>query len=401
MKAVTHIRSQNHPTYDVIVIGAGAMGSAAAYALAQDGRRVLLLEQFHLGHTRGSSHGGSRIIRYTHDNVDYTGQMPATFELWRRLERESGQSLFQLTGGLYGGPEATPWLQDCQAALAALGFEYRVLDNRELADAYPQFRLPADFIGVLQDDTGMLAASRCVQTLAKQAVVHGAELREQTAVLDITPAGDGVAVRIAGAQGEQTLFTDRAVITAGPWASRLLGSLLEYSLPLRVTRQQVAYYRAHRPADFAVGRFPVFIMVAEPHFYGFPIWEEPGAIKVALEQTEITIDPSGPREVDAELAAELNAQIAAHISGVDPTPLHVDPCLYTETPNRDFVIDRHPDYPQIVIGAGFSGRGFKHSIAVGRLLADLAQSDAGVYASPFWLERFRISRFAPVAGNAD
>jgi monomeric sarcosine oxidase len=402
INAVPHIRSQNSPAFDVIVVGAGAMGSAAAYALAQDRRRVLLLEQFGLGHNLGSSHGGSRIIRYTHDNTDYAGQMPATFELWRRLERESGQSLFQLTGGLYAGPEDSPFLRDCRAALSALGFAFRILSDRDLASAYPQFHFPAHWLGLVQDDTGMLAATRCVQTLAARAIARGAELREQTAVLEVSPDGDGVAVRTAGAQGEQTFRADRAVITAGPWANRLLEPLLDFALPLRVTRQQVAYYRARQPDHFVVGRFPVFITVADPHFYGFPIWEEPGAIKVALEQSEVTVDPSGPRQVDAELAARLNALVAAHLPGVNPTPVRVDPCLYTETPTRDFVIDRHPQYPQIVIGAGFSGRGFKHSIAVGRLLADLAQSEVGVYASPFWLERYRITRFAPAsAADAD
>lgn len=395
-----HIRSQNSPAFDAIVVGAGAMGSAAAYALAQDSRRVLLLEQFTIGHNRGSSHGGSRIIRYTHDNTDYAGQMPATFELWRRLERESGQTLLQLTGGLYAGTQDAPFLRAAAAALRDLSFAFRQLNASELAAVYPQFRFPADWIGLVQEDTGILAATRCVQTLAARAVTHGAELREQTAVLEVTPDGDGVAVRTTGAQGEKTYWADRAVITAGPWASRLLEPLLGFAVPLRVTRQQVAYYAARRPEQFAVGRFPVFIIVADPHFYGFPIWEEPGAIKVALEQSEITVDPSGPRQVDANLAAQLNALIAAHLPGVDPAPLHVDPCLYTETPTRDFVIDRHPHFPQIVIGAGFSGRGFKHAVAMGRLLADLAQSEAGVYASPFWLERFRITRFASASADA-
>jgi glycine/D-amino acid oxidase-like deaminating enzyme len=151
------------------------------------------------------------------------------------------------------------------------------------------------------------------------------------------------------------------------------------------------------PAAFAVGRFPLFIATHEPYFYGFPIHERRKAIKIALEYVGGTVNPDDPRAVDQELLYRLCELVGVYLRGVETTPVEVVPCLYTETPTRDFIIDRHPDYPQIVFGAGFSGRGFKHTIAIGRLLADLAQSDAGVYASPFWRESYRINRFAPVA----
>jgi sarcosine oxidase len=381
---------------DLIVVGAGGVGSAAAYHAARAGHRVLLLEQFTVGHARGSSHGGSRIIRYTHDSMDYAAQMPATFQLWAELERASGVRLLQLTGGLYLAPAGDPWLEACRATLAALDFTYQWLDGDDLRRAYPQFAMPDDWAALYQAHTGILAASRCVETLVAQAVRAGAELRAQTTVMAITPIQEGVAVQVAG--GEM-LYADRAIIAAGPWAGRLLAELVPYPLPLRVTHQQVAYFPVRDAAAHAVGVFPVFIAAGDHHFYGFPVWEQPGAIKVALEQTERTADPDGLRSVDPALLDALTALVAAHLPGVEPTATHAEPCLYTETPTRDFIIDRHPEHPQIVIGAGFSGRGFKHTIAVGQLLVELAYSEPGVYASPFWLDRYRLSRFAPIAAS--
>ncbi len=377
--------------YDLVIVGAGAIGSAAAYHAARSGHRVLLLEQFNVGHTRGSSHGGSRIIRYTHPTSGLAAQMPATFQLWNELERASGTRLLQLTGGLYLAPTSSPWLEECRAILEELGFPHQLMDAADLRHAYPQFAPPDDWQAIFQANTGILSATRCVETMVAQAVHHGATLRANTQVAAVLPANGRVTVQIAG---EKAVVGDRAILAAGPWSARFLADLIHFDVPLRVTHQQVAYFAAQSPALFAVGVFPIFVAAMTDHFYGFPIWEQAGMIKVALEQTTQTVDPDGPRTVDDDLLARLSALVAAYLPGVDPHPVHVEPCLYTETPTRDFVIDRHPDHPQIVIAAGFSGRGFKHAIAVGKLLVDLAFSDPGVYGGPFWLDSYRITRFA-------
>jgi glycine/D-amino acid oxidase-like deaminating enzyme len=183
------------------------------------------------------------------------------------------------------------------------------------------------------------------------------------------------------------------VITAGPWASRLLTPLLGQPLPLKVTHQQVAYFPVQDPALYAVGRCPLYIFTAIPHFYGFPIFEKPGHIKIGLELLDSVIDPDGPRAVDAAAVDELSDAVNEFMMGLAPRPSQVDLCLYTETPTRDFIIDRHPQHPQILFAAGFSGRGFKFAIGMGRLLADLAGSAPGQYNSEFWLPRFALSRF--------
>lgn len=378
--------------YDIIVIGAGGVGSAAAYHCARDGKRVLLLEQFTVGHTRGSSHGGSRIIRYTHNKLEHADQMPETFDLWFELERESGAKLLTMTGGLYLAPEGEPWLTKAVEILQELNFSHTVLRDEAFQRAYPQFNLPNDWIGVEQENSGILAASRSVAVMVSQAVKHGATVRELSPVAGITPEADGVVVRM---ESGETFNAKKVIICAGPWASRFLGKMVEYAVPLRVTPQQVAYFRVTDPALFSIGRFPLFIVTHDPHFYGFPIHERPGTIKISLENLEGVVNPDDPREIDQNLLARLSEVVGDYMRGVETTPVHVEACLYTETPTRDFIIDRHPDYPQIVFGAGFSGRGFKHTIAVGRLLADLAQSDAGDYSSRFWRESYRINRFMP------
>jgi monomeric sarcosine oxidase len=385
----TH-HSTTHP-YDIIVVGAGVMGSATAYHLARDGRRVLLLEQFSVGHTRGSSHGGSRIIRYTHDTHDYARVMPATFALWRQLEQESAERLLQMTGGLYIGPTDDAFLRNAQQLLQDAQQPYRLFTPTDLQMVYPQFRLPAGWLALFQEQSGVLAANRCVQTLVRQAIRHGAALREHVQVQAVEPQGDGVTVSWTSQHGAETLYAPQAVITAGPWAKRLLAPLVAWPLPLQATHQQYAYFAVEQPAQYSVERCPIFMYTADPYFYGFPSFERPGQVKLGIELEHTPTHPDQPRAVDAQVLDQLCTLVSHNMVGVNPSPVQVDLCLYTETPNRDFIIDRHPAHPQILIGAGFSGRGFKFAISVGRLLADLAQSPADAYNSEFWLPRFAIS----------
>jgi len=387
-------RNSSQAKHDVIVIGIGGMGSAAAYHLAREGRRVLMLEQFSVGHTRGSSHGGSRIFRHSHDSTVSASLIPPTYELWRQLEAESGEQLLKLTGSLDMAPPHNAYVRGCIATMAELGFPFRQLTAREVRTEYPQFRIPADWEAMYQEGAGILSATRCVQTMAAQAVRYGAELREQTRVRNVTPTAEGVTVQTTGPQGDETVYADRAVITAGPWAQQFLTWLVDFPIPLRVTHQQVAYFAVTEPQRFQPERCPIFILTeASHHFYGLPMWEKPGYIKAAKEFSDET-DPDRPAVVDAEKLDELSTAVRAALEGVQPEPVAAETCLYTETANRDFVIDRHPQHPQLVIGAGLSGRGFKFMVGLGRLLADLTISEPGTYDSTFWRDTYRITRFA-------
>lgn len=382
-------------TYDILVIGAGGVGSAAAYHLAQDGKRVLLVEQFDVGHEQGSSHGGSRIFRHSHDTAIYGSLIPHAYQLWQRLEAESQVKLLTMTGGLDMGPPNDMYVSSCRATMRELGFPYQELTGREVRAALPQFQIPDDWIAVRQADAGILAATLCVQTMTAQAVHHGAELRERTKVVEIEPDGEGVRARLQGAAGEEVIHAGQAIITAGAWAPRFLRSLCGREFPLRVTHQQVAYFAVEKPAWFDAKQCPIFIFTAAPHLYGFPIHEKPGYVKIAKEFTDET-DPDQPRTIHEDKLADLAQDVSRLFAGLRPEPVDAQVCLYTETPTRDFIIDRHPDHPQILFGAGFSGRGFKFVIATGRLLADLAESAPGEYNSPIWREQFRIENFAAV-----
>jgi monomeric sarcosine oxidase len=389
----------NTLSYDVVVIGAGGVGAATAYHLAGDGRRVLLLEQFQVGHKQGSSHGGSRIIRHSHAEAAYASLAPAAFALWRRLEAESSASLLVETGSLDFGPPNLPAIVGRIQTMAALGFPAEVLDQTQMRRRFPQFRLPESWIGFYQPGAGILAASRAVEMMAAQAAQRGAMLQEQSRVLAVTPQGDGVVVEVEGPHGRERIHTAQAVITAGPWAGIFLSQLgltESLSLPLKVTHQQVAYFDVTPDAQemWSAAHSPVYISLPMPHFYGFPIWERPGQIKIALELQGDGVDPdTHERRVLPEALDELSALVTEYLSGVIPKAVSAESCLYTQSPDQDFIVDRHPQYPQILFGAGFSGRGFKFTILTGRLLADLAATDAQDYSSPLWREIFRIDRF--------
>lgn len=395
-------------TYDVIVVGAGVMGAAAAWQLASDGRRVLLVEQHAIGHDRGSSHGGSRICRITHDDAEAIRVMPATFELWRALEAETGKRVLTMTGGLFAGPAADPWIARASTALAAAGHPFELRDAVDAAAVYPQFRWPTNWQVLTQAESGILAATRAVEVLVAAAVVRGVEVREHTRVSAVIPGRDGVAVRLAPAGasgtniGELTVEAAQVVLTAGPWTAKLLEPLLcartalrvdadHVGARLRVTHQQIAYFPVEQPQAFAVGVCPLFIATAEPHFYGFPIHERAGEVKIALELTNgPAIDPEAPRRLDLAALEQLRELVGRHLVGVRPVVSRAELCLYTETPYRHFLIDRHPEFPQILFAAGFSGRGFKFAPGIGRLLADLAALPAGNYQSPHWLPTYAL-----------
>ncbi len=381
-------------TYDVAVIGAGAIGSAAAYALARRGERVLLIEQEQIGHTRGSSHGGSRIFRYTHPTEYETAMMPAMAALWRGLEAESSESLLEMCGGLFFGRTGDPFLVGAQSSLAAFDIPFEILDNAELAVRYPQFRIGDDEYAIFQPRSGILAASRCVAALVRCAQRNGAVVRTECRVEAITPHAAGVTITVLEKGRSASISVGQVVIAAGPWAQRLLEPLLTTRLPLTVTHQQVAYFRATVPEQWSTQRAPIYIFSTEPHVYGFPIYERPGIVKVALELEGTIVDPDAERSVLRAEVDALSATVATRLVGIDPEPVGVDMCLYTETPGRAFIIDRHPEWPQVVFAAGMSGRGFKFAIGLGDLLAELLATPAGCYDHPFWLPQFALAAHA-------
>jgi sarcosine oxidase len=380
------------PHYDVIVVGGGVMGCASAYHLAKRSRRVLLLEQFAIGHDRGSSHGHSRIFRLAYDAPDYVRLAQAALPLWRALERESGSDLLLQTGGLDYARPSTPVFEATRATLAALQIEFEQLDRAALAQRFPQFNMPDDVQAIYQRDTGILDANRCVATLASEARRHGADVRENEPARQLRAAGAGVEVRTDAA----SYAADRLIVTAGAWARPLLLQL-SLDLPLTVTREQVAFFAPRaasgdgEPDQFGPARFPIFIQhdAINPAAYGFPIFGLPG-IKIGFHQGGPAIEPeSEQRAADPAMNAVLHRYLARWIPGAAGELLFSQTCRYTNTPDEHFIVDRHPEHAQIVVGSPCSGHGFKFGVLIGAILADLAER--GVTEHPIGM--FGLTRF--------
>ena len=372
--------------YDTIIIGAGGMGSATAYHLAKSGADVLVLEQFQRGHRLGSSHGETRIIRFFYDKPFYTELMKTAYAEWRDLESVSEKPLLFITGSVGIGAKGNPYGRATRQSLDAAGVESEWWDPAQLAERFPQFRLTDDMEILYQKDTGFLRAAECVSTHLRLAEQHGAKIREETQVTDIDWQTDVPTVRT-----ENTQFQGRKIIvTAGAWAGTLLAEL---KLPLTVTKQQVCYYQPTDSERFQPDRFPVFTEVTPDGEFiyavpAFGAFDKGGGVKIARHGRGQVISPDTPeRTPDADYSAHIDAYVQERLPELGKTT-HTEVCLYTETPDEDFIIDAHPHCPDLLIAAGFSGHGFKFCALVGRILSELVQTgktDFDIY--PFRIDR--------------
>ncbi len=372
---------QSH-IYDAIVIGAGGMGSATAYHLAKAGADVLVLEQFQRGHTFGSSHGETRIIRFFYDKPFYTELMKTAYSEWRDLESALGKQLLFITGSVSLGKSGNQYTTAVRQSLDAAGVESEWWDVKQLAKKFPQFRVSNDMDILWQKDTGFLYASECVLTHLQLAEQHGAKVYENTPVAQIEWQEDIPAVYIENGQ-----FRGRkVVVTAGAWTSSLLKEL---NLPLTVTKQQVCYYKPSDIAMFEPNRFPVFTEITSENefMYGMPYFGRNG-VKVARHGMGQAVSPDTCNRIpDSDYIQRMDTYLGKRVPELGST-VHAEVCLYTETPDEDFVIDVHSDCPDILIAAGFSGHGFKFCPLVGRIMSELALNGKTAFdISPFQISR--------------
>ena len=374
--------------YDVIVVGLGGMGSATAYHLARRGKRVLGLEQFDLLHTQGSSHGQTRIIRLAyHEHPSYVPLLQRAYELWHDLEGDAGEELLITTGCLEGGPEDGRVFQGSLEAARQHGLPHEVLDGQELRRRFPGFAGIDDAMhAVLQPDGGFLLAERTILAHVNGALNAGAELRFREAMRGWEPTADG-GVRVSTERG--TYEADRLVLCAGAWARSVLPRLHALAVP---ERQVLAWFTPLRRELFTPERLPVFLIdVPEGHFYGFPVHDIPG-FKVGLyHHFREPMDPADPdRSVRADDEAALRAFTERYLPDAAGPTVMLVACLFTNSPDEHFLLDRLPDAPQVSLFAGESGHGYKFASVVGEILADLAiegstRHDIGL---------FRLDRFA-------
>jgi sarcosine oxidase len=373
--------------WDAIVVGLGAIGSAAAYWLSRSlGERVLGLERFEFDHPNGASADHSRIIRLSYHRRDYVRLAKRAYETWAAIEAEAGERIVTVTGGLDLWP-ADPAIQraDYVESLAAEGVPFELLDAAEIMRRWPQWRLDAGVSALWQAQGGLADPFKGTGAHRRLARAHGAALHERTRVTGLRDAGGGD-LEVETEAG--TFHTGRLVLAVDGWTNQLLASFGR-RLPLQVTREQVTYFACRDPGAFAPDRFPVWIWMDDPSFYGFPTYGEAGP-KAAQDCGGLPVDPDRRTFERDEAAYErVTGFLARRLPDALGPPIYTKTCLYTLTPERDFVVDRLPDQPGVVVALG-AGHGFKFASVLGRIVAELSVD--GTTPSAPELEAFRIDR---------
>ncbi len=366
-----------------VIIGAGAMGSAAAYHLAKRGEPVVLIEQFALGHDRGSSHGAARITRHSYADARYARLMPAAFRAWRELEADAGEALYIRTGGVSFSPPGVDYAAHVAASLQELDVPHWRTSGREWNQRRPAFGLPDDYDVLFEPDAGMVAASRAVAVQVELARLHGGE---RTRVIERTPVRridlDGTHPIVV--TDASRIVAERLIVSAGAWVKRLLPGL---PVPLRATRQQVLYFRPGDRASFQIGRFPIFMFVPaadQDVYYGMPEFLGLG-VKVARHAGP-EIDPDlEDRTVGEEYRSIVRNFLHGHIPLLADAPIDLtEVCLYTLAPEEQFQLDFLPGRSDVIVASPCSGHGFKFSCLIGRVLADLAITGTSGLAMETW-----------------
>ncbi|XP_076591792.1 peroxisomal sarcosine oxidase isoform X2 [Chaetodon auriga] len=340
--------------YDCIVIGAGVQGSFTAYQLAKKNKKTLLLEQFILPHTRGSSHGQTRIIRKAYEQGFYSLMMEECYDLWAQLEREAGVKLYRQTGLLVMGPEKSQSYQQFKNTLEKNNTPMMVLNCDNFSQHIPHVKL-AEGDGALVDiSAGVLYADRALKTAQGQFQKMGGVIRDKEVVTDIMP---GPVVTVSTSAG--VYRAKSVVITAGPWTNKLLAHT-GLQLPLEVVKINVCYWKEKVPGSYNVKQqFPCFLLTegeeSKEHIYGLPSNEYPGLVKICYHMGSKTDPDQRDKQTDRSDIEILQRYVNRCLPGLVPKPAVVESCLYTLTPDRHFVLDCHPTYSNIVIGTGFSG----------------------------------------------
>ena len=355
--------------YDAIVIGCGGMGSAALRALALKGKRVLGIEQFEPGHDRGSSHGHSRIIRLAYnEHPDYVPLLRRAFELWSDIEVETGQRLFVKTGGLDIGPMDGRVVSGALAACRTHNLAHEWMTGPEIHRRFPGVEVPEHYAAVFHEEAGYLNPEACIDAMVASAVCHGAALKVGERLQTLESLSDGW--NLCTDRGRYT--ADQVVVTAGAWSQFVLPELERLAIP---ERQVVGWFDSLDPLRFSAERLPVFILDSHyGEYYGFPIDESGRGFKIGrYHHRKQEVDPreslASPDESDE---AVLRQAIEEFFPLAGGELQRMQTCMFTNSPDGHFIIDRHPDSTNLIVAAGFSGHGFKFACVVGELLAALA-----------------------------
>ncbi|MEO0476017.1 MAG: N-methyl-L-tryptophan oxidase [Planctomycetota bacterium] len=373
--------------YDVIVIGVGSIGAAACCHLARRGVRVLGLEQFNIPHTLGAHHGLTRMIRKAYyEHEDYVPLLERAYELWDDLEQDSGEKVLHITGGLYMGPPDCGILTGSKRACETYGLQHELLDRRQLAERYPQFHVPEDFVAFYEDCAGVLLTDQVMSAHIGLARKHGAQLNEREPVTAWHEDEHGVEVTTSN----NTYHADHVLFAGGAWTNRLVRDL---GVKLTITRQTFGWFEPKNASPLKLGMLPCwFIDVGDGWgHYGFPMLPGQPGFKFTLHQPgEVVGLDTIQRESTAQDQTELEAPLREKIPDAAGPCVSVHTCLYTNSPDSHFIIDQHPRCRRATLACGFSGHGFKFVSVMGELLADLATTGKTDHPVGFLgLDRFK------------
>ncbi|EDX87896.1 FAD dependent oxidoreductase, putative [Synechococcus sp. PCC 7335] len=374
--------------FDYIVLGCGGIGSAALYWLSKRaGTSVLGIEQFSLFHPNGGSQDYSRIIRLAYHQEKYARLTPYAYKAWDTIAKESGVAPVTKTGGVQIAYKDRPYRQiveDYAIAMDAAGIEYERWDNVQLRDRFPQFQPQGEIVALYQSQTGIVDPARGNAVHISLARSTGATVLENCPVISLQPGDSGEGVLVKTEQGAFTC--DRLVVAAGAWTSKLLESV-GMQLPLKVTQEQVSYYSTLNLKAFSIGEFPVFQWKDDFSYYGFPVYGEV-ATKAAIDASGHTVTtktrdfmPNPQRE------QQLRDFLTTQIPGFTGPTLYSKTCLYAMPPDRDFILDALPKYPQIFAAVG-AGHAYKFASLLGKILSELAIDGVSQHnISPFSFNR--------------
>jgi sarcosine oxidase len=374
--------------FDVVVVGLGAIGSAALYHLARRGQRVVGIERFYPGHERGSSHGETRIIRLGYfEHPSYVPLVRAALQAWRELEAHSGRKLLDISGVIEIGAPDSVLIRGTLDSARQHSLTHEVLDAVTLTRRFPAFRVPPEFVAVLQPDGGFLMAEAAIHTFVGLAEAAGAQIRLGETVHEVRLRAGSA--RLETNRG--SIDAGSVVIAAGAWAPSLLPALPV----LRVTRQVLAWFAPLDRSLFMRDRFPVFLLESPRGMhYGFPVIGNSGLKIAKHHHLDETVDPDDyNRTLSAEDEAAIRNAIADYLPAANGPLVSAKTCLYTMSSDGDFIVDRMPGEPQIVVASPCSGHGFKFAPVLGAAIADLVTAGNTSYD----ISRFRMSRFVPTS----
>jgi len=352
--------------YDVIIVGGGSMGIAAAYYLQKHQQNVLVVEQSTIPNTIGSHHGATRILRMGYGNGgQYVPILKEALQLWKDLEKETSKELYHPVGALSLGHKNSTFVKETIESSLVHDLPHEQLTAAEMMDRYKGIRIPDDFVGCYDPLSGFLMSETCIKTYKEEAIKLGATVLENTAVTKINTVATHPVVETSSAIYE----TRKVIVTAGAWNGKLLA---DFELPMKPVRKTIGWYETD--GQTYTNDFPVFVFdtLHDGHFYGFPDYDGKG-LKIGRMEGGDTVNPDAMERVFTDQdSEELESFTSNYLPKVSSRRLDGKVCLFTNTPDDDFIVDFLNEQKNVIVAGGFSGHGFKFASVIGDILREMA-----------------------------